>query len=65
MEDSFTQWRNFSSRRLDGDSIVISDSDEDNVVDNSREIDKRIIIDDSNDDSNDNADVSENRTPRR
>lgn len=60
MEDSFTQWRN-SSCQYNGDStVVISDSDED--VDNSKEIDKQVIIDDSNDENNA---ASGNTTPKR
>lgn len=66
MEESFTQWRN-SSYRLEGNSIVISDS-EDDVADNSKELEK-VIIDDSNESSNNDGDydvgVPEDVTPKK
>jgi len=61
MERSFTQWRDSSGYRLENDSVVISDSDED-VADSSREIDK-VIIDESIE--NNDVDEFENTTPRK
>jgi len=61
MERTFTQWRDSSGYRLENDSVVISDSDED-VADSSREIDK-VIIDESIE--NNDVDEFENTTPRK
>lgn len=62
MEGSFTQWRDSSSYPHRDKSVVISDSDED-VANSSREIDKRVVIDESYEDNDD--DVSEDTTPKK
>jgi len=61
MERSFTQWRDSLGYRLENDSVVMSDSDED-VADCSRKIDK-VIIDESIE--NNDIDEFENTTPRK
>lgn len=64
MEQSFIQWRDSSRYRLDGDSIIISDSDEEDVVENSgtKALDKRaFIVDESYEED---ADFSEHSTPK-
>ncbi|XP_029158221.1 transcription termination factor 2 isoform X2 [Nylanderia fulva] len=61
MENSFTEWRNSSRYRLDGDSIIISDTDEEDFVENSDTLDKRaFVIDESYEED---VDVSEYSTP--
>ncbi|KMQ96635.1 transcription termination factor 2 [Lasius niger] len=64
MEQSFIQWRDSSRYRLDGDSIIISDSDEEDVVENSgtKALDERaFIVDESYEED---ADFSEHSTPK-
>lgn len=64
MKKSFTQWRDDSSSyRVEGDSVVISDSDEEDVAGSSREIDERVIIDESYE--LDSTNTIENSTPKR
>ncbi|XP_012532592.1 transcription termination factor 2 [Monomorium pharaonis] len=60
MEKSFTEWRD-SGYRVEGNSIVISDSDEDVVNGSTKEIINR-IIDESHDSD---FDVPSNFTPRK
>ncbi|KYN18069.1 Transcription termination factor 2 [Trachymyrmex cornetzi] len=65
-ERSFTQWRNSSNYRVEGDSVIISDSEDE--ISNSRENDKpdkQIIVDESIE-IEDDADISiEDTTPKK
>ncbi|KAG5345372.1 TTF2 factor, partial [Acromyrmex heyeri] len=63
MESSFTQWRNSSNYRVEGDSVIISDS-EDEINDSREKPDKQIIVDESIEIEDDANNSIEDTTPR-
>lgn len=59
MSESFVQWRNSSQVHFNNESFVISDSEDEDIVQSS--FNQRLLIDESNEDS---ADVSYTTQPK-
>ncbi|KYM75325.1 Transcription termination factor 2 [Atta colombica] len=62
-ESSFTQWRNSSNYRVEGDSVIISDSEDE--INDSRKNDKQIIVDESIELEDDVDNSIKDTTPRK
>jgi len=62
-ENSFTQWRNSSNYRVEDDSVIISDSEDE--INDSRKNDKQIIVDESIELEHDADNSIEDTTPRK
>ncbi|KYN02202.1 PREDICTED: transcription termination factor 2 [Cyphomyrmex costatus] len=65
MESSFTQWRDSSGYRIEGESVIISDSSEEEVVGCSRDGNKEIIDESAEIDDDDACNLIEDTTPTK